>query len=63
MQKEFDINCTMPYVYDIYEYEGEEESLYIVCLGDNILGFFSTLAEADECVKKDMETINQILSN
>lgn len=53
----------MPYVYDIYEYEGEEDALYIVCLGDNILGFFSTLAEADECVKKDMETMNLILSN
>jgi hypothetical protein len=53
----------MGYVYDIYELEGEEDTLFIVCVGNNILGFFDTLAEADECVKKDMDATNKIFLN
>jgi hypothetical protein len=50
-------------VYDIFEMESDMGTVFMVVLSDNILGYFDTLAEADECVKKHMDQAEKILLN
>ena len=50
-------------VYDIFEMESDMGTVFMVVLSDNILGYFDTLAEADECVRKHMDQAEKILLN